>query len=136
MRAHPAQGGSIQHRARKNLQIQVYSFLLPPSLPLLSSFLSFTLELIYSVESLPPVQHSDPVIHIHTLFFSYHLPSWSIPRDCIEFPVLYGRTSLLIHSSILSFDVLLAIPTAWGSSWARDRTCATAAAHPSRGRPP
>ena len=37
--------------------------------------------MIYSVSSISPVQHSDPVIHIHTFFFSYYLPSCSIPKD-------------------------------------------------------
>ena len=31
-------------------------------------------------------------------FFLYPSPSYSIPRDCTQFPVLYGRTSLPIHS--------------------------------------
>ena len=34
--------------------------------------------------------------YIYTFFFLYYLPSCS--RDWIEFPVLYGRTSLLTHS--------------------------------------
>ena len=34
--------------------------------------------------------------YIYICFLSY-LPSWSIPRDWIEFPVLYSRISLLIH---------------------------------------
>ena len=36
--------------------------------------------------------------HIHTFPFLYYLPSWSIPRDWTQFPVLYSRTSLPIHS--------------------------------------
>ena len=52
------------------------------------------------------VQRSDPVIDIHTFPFSYYLPSWSIPRDWIEFPVLYSRTSLLIHSKWNSLHLL------------------------------
>ena len=35
--------------------------------------------------------------HVYTLF-SYYLPSYCITSDWIEFPVLYSRTSLLIHS--------------------------------------
>ena len=34
----------------------------------------------------------------HIFFFSYYPPSCSITNDWIEFPVLHGRTSLLIHS--------------------------------------
>ena len=37
-------------------------------------------------------------IYTHTFPFLYYLPSWSIPRDWIYFPVLHSRTSLLIHS--------------------------------------
>ena len=37
-------------------------------------------------------------IYIHTFPFLSYLPSCSIPRDWIEFPVLYSRTSLLIYS--------------------------------------
>ena len=44
------------------------------------------------------VQQSDSVIHVYTFPFLYHPPSWSVPRDQIEFHVLYSRTSLLIHS--------------------------------------
>ena len=44
------------------------------------------------------VQQSDPVIHIDTFPFLYYLPSWSNPRVWIWFPVLYSRTSLLVHS--------------------------------------
>ena len=38
-----------------------------------------------------------PSIHTYTFFLSSYLPSWSIPRDWIGFPVLYSRTSWLIH---------------------------------------
>ena len=55
-------------------------------------------QLIYSVESISAIQQSDPLIHIYTLFFVCYLPSCSIPRDWLQFPVLYSRTSLLIHS--------------------------------------
>ena len=37
----------------------------------------------------------------YTFFFSYHLPSCSVPRDWIEVSVLYSRTSLLIPSKRL-----------------------------------
>ena len=36
-------------------------------------------------------------IYTHSLF-SYYLPSWSVPRDQLKFPVLYSRTSWLIRS--------------------------------------
>ena len=39
-------------------------------------------------------------------FFSYYLPSQSTPRDWIELPVLYSRTSLLIHSKCNSVCLL------------------------------
>ena len=48
--------------------------------------------LIYSVVPISAVQQSDPVIHLYTFFFSYHLPSRSIPRDWLSAPVLYSRT--------------------------------------------
>ena len=51
------------------------------------------------------VQQSDPFIHIHTHTYIYtyipFLMLFSImvyPREWIYFPVLYSRTSLLIHS--------------------------------------
>ena len=40
----------------------------------------------------------DRQTYTHTFPFLYYLPSWSIPRDWIQFPVLYSRTSMLIHS--------------------------------------
>ena len=55
-------------------------------------------QLIYSIVPISAIQPRNPVIHIHTFFFSYYLPSWSISRAWIEFPVLYSGTSLLIHS--------------------------------------
>ena len=42
-----------------------------------------------------------------TFFFLHYLPSWPIPRDWIEFPVLYIRTSLLIHSKHNSLPSLV-----------------------------
>ena len=36
-------------------------------------------------------QQRDPIVRIYTFIFSYSLPSWSIPRDWIEFPVQYSR---------------------------------------------
>ena len=67
----------------------------------------FKVLLIYNVVPFSAVQQSDPVIYIYIYVcmyvyifpFFYYLPSWSVPRDWIWFPVLYGRTSLLIHSN-------------------------------------
>ena len=53
---------------------------------------------MYNFVSISVAQQSDLIVHIYTFPFLYYLLSWSIPRDWIEFPVLYGRTSLLIHS--------------------------------------
>ena len=61
---------------------------------------------IYNVLSISAAQRSDPVIHIHTFFFSYYLPSCSSTTDWIEFPVLHSRTSLLIHSKWNSLHLL------------------------------
>ena len=52
------------------------------------------------------IQQSDSVIHIYTFPFSYYLPSWSIPRDWMWFPVLCSRTSLLVHSKCKSPHLL------------------------------
>ena len=54
---------------------------------------------------IPAVQHSDPVLNIYTFPFSYYPPSWSIPRDWTEFPVLDSRTSWLIHSQCHSLHL-------------------------------
>ena len=43
--------------------------------------------------------------HIHS-FSSNYFPPYSIPRDWIEFPVLYSRTSLLIHSKCNNLHLL------------------------------
>ena len=39
-------------------------------------------------------------------FFPCYLPSCSIPRDWIEFPVLHSRTSLLLHPKWNSWHLL------------------------------
>ena len=62
--------------------------------------------MIYSVGSTSAVQKSDPVVHIYTFFLPYDLPSWSIPGDWTEFPVLHSRTSLLLHSQWNSWRLL------------------------------
>ena len=51
-------------------------------------------------------QQRDSVIHIYTFLFSYSLPSWSIPRDWTEFPVLDTRTSCPIHPQCRSLNLL------------------------------
>lgn len=46
------------------------------------------------------------IIHIYTFtFFLYYLPSFSVPRDWREFPVLRSRTSLLIHAQCHSLHL-------------------------------
>ena len=50
-------------------------------------------------------------IYTHTLFFSYYLLSCSITSDWIEFPVLYSRTSLLIHSKCNGLQLLTQTPS-------------------------
>ena len=45
-------------------------------------------------------------IYIYTFIFLYYLPSWFIPRSWIQFPVLYSRTSLFIHSKYKSLHLL------------------------------
>ena len=56
---------------------------------------------------IPAVQQSDPVIHTYAFFFLYYLPLWSIPGGWLKFPVLYNRTSLLIHSFFFFFFCFL-----------------------------
>ena len=69
---------------------------------------------LFTVLPISAVQHSDTVIHIYAFFFSYYLPLYYILRDWIQFPVLYSRTSLFIHSkcnsSHLSISNFLSIP--------------------------
>ena len=81
-------------------------------------------QLIYSVVPISAVQHSDPAIYTYMFFSSYYLPSCCIPREWIQFPVLYSRTSYLIHSIFLIYFLLLFPPTdffshctAWGPSY-------------------
>ena len=79
------------------------------------------LELIYNVLSIPVVQKNDPVTHTHTFFFSHYPPSCSIASDQTYFPVLYSRTSLLIHSKCNSLHLLTpntqSIPFPLPPSW-------------------
>ena len=75
-------------------------------------FLKKKLQLIYNVVP-TSVQKSDPVIyrggdthtHIYILLFLYYLPRYSSLRLDIV-PVLYNRTSLLIHSKCNSLLLL------------------------------
>ena len=98
---------SFRKAVERGIRIQ---WLLTPSIyhffVSFKSFLIFLLELIYNVVPISAVQQSDPVRNIYTFLFSYFLPSCSIPRDWIEFPVLYSRTSLLIHSKSNSLHLL------------------------------
>ena len=63
--------------------------------------------MIYDVLSISAVQQSDPVISIYTFFFSYYHLSCSITSDWIEFPVLFSRTLLLIHSTCNCLHLLI-----------------------------
>ena len=54
------------------------------------------------VNSCCTAQHSDPVTHMYTLFFSFCLPPCSNPRYWTQFPVLYSRTLLLEWISKIS----------------------------------
>ena len=60
------------------------------------------------------VHQGDPITHIYACFFSHYLPSCSITCDQIQFPVLYSRISLLIHSKSNSFRPSPPLP---GSPW-------------------
>ena len=64
-------------------------------------FIFWLLFLEYSGESVSAVQHSDPVIHIHTVFFSYHLLSRSIPRDGTYFPCCIVGSHCLSISNVI-----------------------------------
>ena len=61
----------------------------------------FLLQLIYNVVTISAIQRSDSVLHLYTLFFSYYLPSWSIPRDWIQFPVCTVRLHCLSILNVL-----------------------------------
>ena len=56
---------------------------------------------------------SHTCIHIHThtytFLFSYYLPSWSIPRDWIQFPALCSRTSLLLFYPTCEITIFIAV---------------------------
>ena len=61
---------------------------------------------MYNVVSISAVQHSDPVIHIHTFFFLIFSSLMFYPKRLdIVFLVLYSRTSLLIHSKCNSLHL-------------------------------
>ena len=81
--------------------------------------------LLYSSD---PVLHTHTHTHTHTHLFShiiFHLPSCSITSDFVKFPVLYSRTSLLIHS-VSFFFLFRTEPVARGSSQARGHLRAAA----------
>ena len=56
--------------------------------------------------SISAVEQSGPVMHAYAFFFSYYLPSYSIQRDWIQFPMLYNRISLLNLSKCNSLHLL------------------------------
>ena len=67
---------------------------------MLGIFLIFFIkvQMIYNIPSISAVQKSDPIIHNIHSFFSCYLLLYSNPRDWMQFPVLYSRIPLLIHS--------------------------------------
>ena len=81
------------------------TWIIQHNLSILRLYFFIKIYLIYSVVSISAVQHSDPVLQINTFFFSCYPLSCSIPRDWIQFPVLYSRTSLLIHSKTNSLHL-------------------------------
>ena len=57
--------------------------------------------------------HTHTYIYIYThiyLIFLYSFPSWSIPGEWIQFPVLYSRILLFIHSKCNSLRLLTLSP--------------------------
>ena len=89
----PPRRGSRGETGHKGKQFPLFKFFFKKSLS------------IYSVVPISAVHHlTQSYIYIHTyiyiffFFFSNPPPSWSIPRDWTQFPVLYSRTSLFIHS--------------------------------------
>ena len=71
------------------------------------------LQFIYNVLPISATQQSDPVIyththtHTHTFSLSCCPLSCSITSDWIQFPVIYSRTSLPIHSKSIFKAFLL-----------------------------
>ena len=58
----------------------------------------------------PSYTHTRTHIHTHThTFFFSRVPSYSITSDQIQFPVLYSKISLLIHSRCNSLHLLTPI---------------------------
>ena len=45
-------------------------------------------------------------MYVYIYIFKYYFPSWPIPGDLIQFPVLYSRTLLSIHSRCNSLYLL------------------------------
>ena len=102
---------SENEKSQREVQIEVRVFpsnyrirqVEPATLPyfLIILFYFFKVQLIYSVLSISVVQQNDPAF-----LFLYYLPSWSIPRDCLQFLLLCSRTSLLINSKCNSLHLL------------------------------
>ena len=64
-----------------------------------SSYLTFILYwsiVIYSIVLVSGVQQSDLVMHIHVSILSDSFPIWLITEYWVEFPMLYGRSLLVI----------------------------------------
>ena len=89
----------------------------------------FLLQLIYNVLSISTIHQGETVTHTHIyiyiniyiFFFSRYLPSCSNTSDQTQFPVLYSRISLLIHSKFSSLQILTpnyqSIPLLSHPSW-------------------
>ena len=64
-------------------------------------------QLTNKVVPISAVQQSASVIHTHIrILLLYSFPSWSILGDIIQFPMLYSRTLLFIHSKCNSLHLL------------------------------
>ena len=69
--------------------------------------MTFTESLFYMIYLKIFLLHFKVIVDFIYIFpFLHYLPSWSIPGDWIEFPVLYSKASLLIHSACNSLQLL------------------------------
>ena len=127
-------------RSRTIMQIGQWWYLSvsPLKKSILFYFLFIKVSLIYSVVSISAVQQSDPGMCTYAFFSSHYLPSWSIPRGWMWFPVLYSRALLSIHSKYFLFVcfcvgffyfslLFRAAPAAYRGSQARGQIRAVAA---------
>ena len=75
------------------------------SFPFSLFFFQIRVYLTHSTVPISFIQQTNPtIICIH--LFLYCLPSCPVPRDQIQFPVLYSRISQLIHSKRNGFHLL------------------------------